>query len=385
MTEQNSGHNPDRKTGNQIENAAQLCTFLQARGLLSGDQINEMAAKIKSLHDPIRHKQLFQVVSALGAMLAMLSFFNFMLALDIIDFRDVTVQGIFGGIFVGLAWWLKKQQKSGAGFLNLLGQQSGLIFLILGKLCMLAALFKVTAGNTFANYGQNYYGALLLFFITVPSWRIFRAGIDMLLSVAAFLGLITMGSQQFLTHYDLSLNWLYVLFLVQYGLAAYMIYHYRRLKDLWPVLYALVLSLMGFAVYVMAHAQFETMEAINTYLFTITMMLGLAFTAYQIAARYSVQRRPVMILTYGLIVLLGFLNIAAIYVAITLMLVGHALRQRLMAWLGILLLPLSLFIYYYSVDVTLLQKSLLLISSGAVLLGVWAYLSQQTYGGRDHA
>ena len=203
--------------------------------------------------------------------------------------------------------------------------------------------------------------------------------------VPAFLGLITMGSQQFLTHYDLSLNWLYVLFLVQYGLAAYMIYHYRRLKDLWPVLYALVLSLMGFAVYVMAHAQFETMEAINTYLFTITMMLGLAFTAYQIAARYSVQRRPVMILTYGLIVLLGFLNIAAIYVAITLMLVGHALRQRLMAWLGILLLPLSLFIYYYSVDVTLLQKSLLLISSGAVLLGVWAYLSQQTYGGRDHA
>lgn len=56
------------------------------------------------------------------------------------------------------------------------------------------------------------------------------------------------------------------------------------------------------------------------------------------------------------------------------MMVGYAKHEKIMILMGGLQIPVFLFLYYYNLDISLMQKSGVLVGSGIVLLAGNFYL-----------
>ena len=77
------------------------------------------------------------------------------------------------------------------------------------------------------------------------------------------------------------------------------------------------------------------------------------------------------------VTLLGVFSAPGVLLSLGLMVLGYATHERLITLFGILLLPLVIFNYYYSLNVSLMEKSLILIGTGAVLIIGRMYLLMQ--------
>ena len=87
--------------------------------------------------------------------------------------------------------------------------------------------------------------------------------------------------------------------------------------------------------------------------------------------------RPKILLLYGVLVALAFLSSPGLLFAIALLLLGYGLRDHIFLGLGLLYLPLFFIYFYYSLQVSLLAKSGILITSGGLCLFV-AWLAQSS-------
>ncbi|MDP1723550.1 MAG: DUF4401 domain-containing protein [Alphaproteobacteria bacterium] len=81
-----------------------------------------------------------------------------------------------------------------------------------------------------------------------------------------------------------------------------------------------------------------------------------------------------LILASLLVVLLSYLTAPGIIFSIFLIVLGYACQRRFLWLLGVFLMPIYLFFYYYDLQVTLLEKSIIMFSSGLILLIGAAYI-----------
>lgn len=90
-----------------------------------------------------------------------------------------------------------------------------------------------------------------------------------------------------------------------------------------------------------------------------------------VAGRFTTRenrRHPRIRLFFVLIIALAFLSSPGLLFAIALLILGYGLRDRIYTGLGLIGLPLFLIYFYYSLEVTLLQKSGILLASGVLCL-----------------
>lgn len=81
----------------------------------------------------------------------------------------------------------------------------------------------------------------------------------------------------------------------------------------------------------------------------------------------QIRTKPFLLASVGAI-FLGILSAPGILLAIGLMVLGYARYSRFIIIIGASLVPIFLFLYYYNLDISLLQKSGVLVSSGILLL-----------------
>ena len=103
----------------------------------------------------------------------------------------------------------------------------------------------------------------------------------------------------------------------------------------------------------------------------ITVALAGALIGLIIWAANGVEQvktsKPLMMSLCG-VMLLGAFSAPGVLLSLGLMILGYATHERLITLFGILLLPLVIFNYYYNLNVSLMEKSLILIGTGAVLI-----------------
>ncbi|WP_299348871.1 DUF4401 domain-containing protein, partial [uncultured Maritalea sp.] len=68
------------------------------------------------------------------------------------------------------------------------------------------------------------------------------------------------------------------------------------------------------------------------------------------------------------IIILAVLGLYGVLFAVALMALGHVRHDRVLWVIGLIYLPIYLFLFYYSLDVTLLIKSYMLLGSGIAIL-----------------
>jgi len=89
-------------------------------------------------------------------------------------------------------------------------------------------------------------------------------------------------------------------------------------------------------------------------------------------------QQPLSIAVVG-VILLGTVSAPGILLALALMILGYGRHERLLWTLGLLLMPAFIWFYYYTLELTLLEKSGVLVGSGCVLLLARLYLTVRGY------
>ena len=137
------------------------------------------------------------------------------------------------------------------------------------------------------------------------------------------------------------------------------------------VVYALVLSI---APAVRGMAAEAGLEGVGTWVqrgIVLLVALGVVSIA---AADQSATRRKTMVLAGLVITALGVVTSSGVFVALLIAAFGFWRLERALIVLGGLGFAGHLTVYYYQLDLTLLHKSLVLMASGLVLLGIrWWY------------
>lgn len=165
-------------------------------------------------------------------------------------------------------------------------------------------------------------------------------------------------------------NMLNVLLLTQLLISS-AFFHPRLPASLQPALYASVLAMPAEIIFIEFMQQFSFMndEVAGLQLLPATIFITAALLTvfWQVVHRWQLSRALEISLLLPLI-LFALLTDIGVLTGLLILFGAYALADR---WLGIaaaIVLPVFLFFHYYALDVTLLQKSFVLLGSGVLLL-----------------
>lgn len=149
-----------------------------------------------------------------------------------------------------------------------------------------------------------------------------------------------------------------------------------------PILYALSISL---CILILGHFILNHTPNLN-YFFKISTISSHSITEFAlvfglialiISINYTRKQLKTISTALGCFgaILLGILSVKGALLSLIFIIGGRYKRQKMLTLIGINLLPIFLFNYYYDLKTTLLQKSILLIGSGFLLLAGGIYLN----------
>lgn len=95
---------------------------------------------------------------------------------------------------------------------------------------------------------------------------------------------------------------------------------------------------------------------------------GLIFVLLKLGGWLKGLKQEWMVLSIAVICLLGAFTAPGILAALLLLVLGHGFSDKIITGLALIFLPVFLVVFYYAMDVSLLNKSFILVGSGAVLL-----------------
>lgn len=309
-----------------------------------------------------------RILVGVGALISAICFVGF-LAISGLIFDGGPSLVFWSLIFLGLAIWLMREANTSKSVKHSFLVQTSFALMVTGKAAFVFGVTDIT--------GSVWGAPLALFMVTCATYFIYRTPLDRLLSVFAFLYSIL-----FSIIWDKELSgateiYLNAYILVQYITAAVLLTYTKLKRAFAPIANALILSLCASVLLLVSHKGF--LFEVYTGLFhpifiNIIFTLGLiGLIGWANGGLARLRSEPMLMAIAGAL-LLGSVSAPGIILSITLLVLGYAKHERFPAVLGSMLIPIFLWMYYYSIDVSLIQKSAILVGSGAVLLAGRAYL-----------
>ncbi|MEH6631370.1 MAG: DUF4401 domain-containing protein [Halopseudomonas aestusnigri] len=365
MPDQPTIHNQNIR---QNYSAAELLKILSRKGLITPDT-NPADFILKQQQDPDLPFYL-KILAGIGAFIASICFIGFLVAADIIGFNNEIEALVWGGLFIGAALSIYRMMGTNHSLKQSFFLQTSFALIAAGKLLF---IFGIAEFLDWDGWAINF-AALMITAITYPMYRL---SIERFLSCTGVLVSVLLNIL-WNDNLGISKDILYnSFFAIQLGFAAFLLTYPKIKPGIAPLAQALVVSLCISVLFLSSHAEFGYLDdRIFVAPVAVNILLAATLIALMIWAAGGLdklKREPVLLGAAGAI-LLGLLSVPGVILAIGLMIFGYAHHDRLYTLLGALLLPLFLGLYYYNLDITLLQKSTILISSGVILLAGKFYL-----------
>ena len=338
--------------------AADLLKELERRGFAANP---ELPAAIIALEQ--KHRQPFyaHILVGLGTCISSFCLLAFLAGLGIIRFEHAAGLSVWSLLLIAGALTVHKFAGNDASIRQSLCTQSSFALMLAGKL-----LFVLGVVNAW-NYELGLPVALT--FITAITYYTYPIQLDRFLSsLAVLLALLSTT----LWYGDISgeQEWFFNgYFSLQYIAAAIVLMRFNTKPDYVPIGYALVIALCFSALYVSMPAQFGgegNSEAISP-LFVNNVLAGGLIAVWLVSNPNRFQAKQ-LLLALGAAIVLGIISAPGVLLSIILLVLGYGKHDRYLSAIGVLFLPIFLWLYYYNLDVSLLQKSVILVGSGALLL-----------------
>lgn len=311
------------------------------------------------------------ILIAAGAFIASISFLSFFYMSEIIYYPSELVWGL---VFIGLALFFAKISGDKLNTVrHSFVTQASLFTMIIGKIVFIIGFSKAIGMPV----KDTWYGiTLAAFLITVVTYYLYPIVLDRFLSTFACLILLLiciLSESVFGLSTAIMLN---LFFFIQLIIAATLFVSGKIKCDYVPLAYAIACSLCILTIYTTAlpmidsKAQSFSLVFING-LLTISFIALIAWTA---GSFKKLQSEPILVASFG-VVLLGIISAPGIILSLCLMVLGYGKHENPLILLGVFFMPIFIFLYYYNLDVSLLEKSGILIGSGLVLLAGRGYLA----------
>ena len=341
--------------------AGQLLDAWQKAGLVEANESLQLGQFIQAQQQEKELPLYLRILVGIGAFIACLCFIGFLSAADIINFYSSEAWPILifcGLIFVGGALFLAK----------ISGDKDNTVkhsFLIQSSFCAMGVgkiLFVMGFAKMFgkdAGWGVT----LATLIITAATYHVYRMSIDRFLSTLAVFTslLINIVSERY---FDASIV-LNLFFFIQIILAAVLLTHGRVKRDYIPLAYA-----SAFSICITIIFQPYSLTFINAIL-TLSLVGLIGWAAGNLE---KLKTEPLMLASLGSM-LLGIISAPGVILSICLMVLGYAKHEKLLLLMGILLMPVFVFLYYYNLGISLMAKSGVLVGSGIILLAGRGYLA----------
>ncbi|WP_321449029.1 DUF4401 domain-containing protein [uncultured Cohaesibacter sp.] len=360
-------------------------SFLQTRGLVHDEDLADISRDILVIKTREKKEAplYLRALSAVGAVISGLLLIYLLYLFGLFDLSDTSLS-INGLIFIGLSALLHARGLRRTNLARDFYIQLALTWLQAGKVALVAGLAQIVHDA----FGISWFWTVsaILGLVMLLSFLSFPSSIERFVSSFAFLVslwicLLVDWSDEFeLTGF--------VLMLIAHILALASFLRWPLVRQKLTSLYdALLLSLclavgviQGF-VSIGHEAWQDVSEEVKAFLgigyrwsVEITLALALIALIVWIAGRKGgLRREPVVASLLGAVAL-ALLSNAGIILAIGLMILGFATHRPGHTLLGLLFALLFGFFYYYNLDLSLLQKSMILIVSGALLLLASGYI-----------
>ncbi len=352
--------------------ASDLLTKLSDKGLLQGEEA-EIQNFILTQQQDKELPLYLRALVGVGAFIASLCFIGVVSIGLSMTIEDGLIA--WGLIFAALAIGLQKLNGEDAGLKSSFFMQSSFAFMATGK-----ALFSV--GMVMA-FDSGWGATIAILVITAATYHIYRMSVDRFLSTfALFLSILVniLWDKEAAGGRELLLNGF---ILLQITGAAILITNAKIKRDYIPLLYGLLFSLCASAIFLASYSKFghwRGEELINPAFISALFTAGLmASIAWIVGGKLEKLKSGPVRLAFLSTVLLGLISAPGILLSITLMVLGYAKHEKIMVTMGALLVPVFLFYYYYNLDVSLMEKSGVLIGSGAALLAGRFYIGYKNW------
>ncbi|WP_119306866.1 DUF4401 domain-containing protein [Cohaesibacter haloalkalitolerans] len=320
-----------------------------------------------------------RALSAIGAIISGFLFLYLLYLFGLFDLSMVNLS-VNGLVFIGLASLLyrlgmKKTSLSGDFYIQL-----ALTFLQVGKFALVAGLGQIVHDIFELNWFWTI--SAILGLVMVISFVVFPSSIERFVAAFVFLASLWVS---LLADSPRNLELIgFDLLLVAHILALAALLRWPLLRQSLTSFYDALLLSLCLAIgliesFVNGGESYwgDLSEKLQMFLgfgykwsIQVTLAITLSALILWVAGRkgrLGQQTEPIIAAFVGVLAL-ALLSNAGILLAMGLMILGFATHRQVHILLGLLFALVFGFIYYYMLDLTLLQKSLILIASGAILL-----------------
>ena len=345
---------------------------------LEGDGFDPDGAAItrhaQALNTQERLPLYINVFIGLGALISSLFLLFFLGLSKLVDFGsapNMTMTGLalLGG---GFTLYLTRDQDA-EDLKQSFTLQLSFVLANIGKFLMLMAVAKF--------FRSMWATTLALTIITAATYHVYQVTLDRFLSSLGCLMLFfsCIISKETNT-YNVS-EPLFLLIGAQLYAAKHLWMDGKLKSEYIPLGYAVISSLCVNVLFLAAKTHIRRYgEGEELLVMPITLALAGALIGLIIWAADGLQQvkssRPLLLSVCG-VAGLGLFSAPGILLSIGLLILGYATHERLITLVGMSLLPLVIFHYYYNIDATLMKKSLILIGTGALLIAGRMYLQAQ--------
>ena len=358
---------------NQIArlSSSKMLASLNKQDLITVSENEALEHFISSKHD-LQLPLSIRIISGFGALMSSLFFVIFMFV-AIFD-KNFDNQAIFTGIIFALLAILinNKSSYKKNTIKHVFLTQSSICIMFIGKILFVFGFTSIISEYTI-------WSTLLgMLSITIVTYHHFNIAIDRFLSTSTTL-ITTFGLLSHQELFNLPLSFSVNLFFSLHLLAVGLFLKYPRVqKQHVSLFYAIIISLFVMVSYFTITMTFgKRLNEVMVSPFLINIMLSLSIIALirWIAGSWKKFLIQPLIMASLVALLLAKVSATGILFSICLVILGYAKYDKKIFNLGIILMPVFLFSYYYSIETNFLIKSGVLFSSGATLLMGRAYLA----------
>ncbi len=348
-------------------NAEDLLEVLSEKGFVEGTE-QDLKSFVQEQQEEKELPLYIRALVGVGAFIASLCLIALVaIGLEVDADEDFLIVGL---VFMALAVGLQRFGGDSVTIKHSFMMQSSFAFMATGKALFVFALVMI--------FESGWAGTLATLAVTVATYHVYRMSIDRFLSTYAVLFSIHINVL-WIGDLPASKAIFFNLFVgVELLLAAVLIWSAKIKRDYVPVKYALLFSLCTAASFLASRVEFAFVmdeEVIRPYFTSLLFTIALIATIVWIAGGLSKLKSEAVVLGCLGAVALGVLSAPGVLLAVTLMILGYGKHEKIMIAMGALLLPVFLYHYYYNLDVSLLEKSGVLVGSGLLLLAARFYIS----------
>lgn len=315
--------------------------------------------------------RFISALSFVGALVSMQFFLSFLVMLRLVDFKTPVTLGLWGAAFtIGALAYVHRKKTQADRFSGTFSWQFALMLLLVGKVCLFWFLVKWLGWSALSNY---FFASLALTLLTYP-FSPFDT--DRYLSVLATLiwGFATIGFSHYFADYrwqvSPSKQWAMALYYVLLlAMTAWFFARPHFPVVLKPLRDALLTSLLLIVMLLAASNYFAfTYAPVNGFVtFSLTACL-LTITVWQGGGWQAFLRSEKLWMAAVGIIALACVAEAGILLALGFLSLGYACHDRRLLFYGAGFFVGFLILFYYQLQMTLLDKSITLATSGIVLL-----------------